>query len=212
VTIISPATLSLGTPLAQITPTVMPTLPAAATGTTAPPTAQPQFITPGVVQPLVTIVFPTATAFGGTPSATPSGLITPTAFDVVSDECIYVVQPGDNLFRIAVNNDASLEEMRNANPELVGEAPILQPGQELRIPNCESQSVSSPTATPVPGVTSAPPANPASTTYVVRPGDTLFSIAQQFGTTIDAIVAANSLANPNALDVGQQLIIPQSGG
>lgn len=52
----------------------------------------------------------------------------------------------------------------------------------------------------------APTAEPE--TYVVQPGDTLFSIAQQFGSTVEAIVAANNIANPSLINPGQKLIIP----
>jgi murein DD-endopeptidase MepM/ murein hydrolase activator NlpD len=44
--------------------------------------------------------------------------------------------------------------------------------------------------------------------YEVQPGDTLFSIAQQFGSSVDAIVAANNIANPSLISVGQKLTIP----
>ncbi len=44
--------------------------------------------------------------------------------------------------------------------------------------------------------------------YVVQAGDTLGIIAQRFGVTIEALIAANDLANPNLLEVGQTLIIP----
>ncbi len=44
--------------------------------------------------------------------------------------------------------------------------------------------------------------------YVVQPGDTLFRIAERFGTTVEAIVAANDLADPSLIHVGQRLIIP----
>lgn len=44
--------------------------------------------------------------------------------------------------------------------------------------------------------------------YVVQPGDTLFSIAQRFGSTVEAIVAANDIANPSLINPGQKLVIP----
>ncbi|MCW5876293.1 MAG: LysM peptidoglycan-binding domain-containing protein [Anaerolineales bacterium] len=44
--------------------------------------------------------------------------------------------------------------------------------------------------------------------YVVQPNDFLNGIAQRFGVTPDALIAANNLANPNALEVGQVLRIP----
>jgi LysM repeat protein len=45
--------------------------------------------------------------------------------------------------------------------------------------------------------------------YVVQQGDTLNSIARQFNTTVEAIVAANNIQNPDALSVGVTLTIPQ---
>ena len=47
--------------------------------------------------------------------------------------------------------------------------------------------------------------------YVVRPGDTLAKIAREQSTTIGAIVSASSLANPDDLSVGQELVIPGPG-
>ena len=45
-------------------------------------------------------------------------------------------------------------------------------------------------------------------TYIVQPGDTLWRISRQFGTTVDAIVKANNIPNPNLIYVGQTLEIP----
>jgi murein DD-endopeptidase MepM/ murein hydrolase activator NlpD len=44
--------------------------------------------------------------------------------------------------------------------------------------------------------------------YVVQPGDTLFRIAQRFGTTVEAIAGANGIADPSLINVGQELVIP----
>jgi murein DD-endopeptidase MepM/ murein hydrolase activator NlpD len=44
--------------------------------------------------------------------------------------------------------------------------------------------------------------------YEVQPGDTLFAIAQRFGTTVEAIVAANDIADPSLINVGQKLVVP----
>lgn len=46
------------------------------------------------------------------------------------------------------------------------------------------------------------------TNYIVQPGDSLYKIAQRYGTTVDAIVDVNDLANPNLIFVGQLLVIP----
>lgn len=44
--------------------------------------------------------------------------------------------------------------------------------------------------------------------YTVQPGDTLSDIAERFNTTLDELVAANGLTDPNALQPGQTLLIP----
>lgn len=44
--------------------------------------------------------------------------------------------------------------------------------------------------------------------YVVQPGDTLSTLANDFGTTVEEIMAANQLSDPDSLQVGQPLIIP----
>ena len=48
---------------------------------------------------------------------------------------------------------------------------------------------------------------PSQTIYIVQEGDTLNLIAQQFGTTVAAIQAANGLTGTE-INVGQELIIP----
>ncbi len=45
--------------------------------------------------------------------------------------------------------------------------------------------------------------------YVVQPGDTLFSLARRFGTTVAAIMQANpQITDPNIIFVGQIITIP----
>jgi LysM repeat protein len=50
---------------------------------------------------------------------------------------------------------------------------------------------------------------PAEVTYVVQPGDTLFSIALAHGTSVGLIADANNIADPNVIHVGQTLTIPE---
>jgi len=66
-----------------------------------------------------------------------------------------------------------------------------------------------PTGTPAASSTVAPasPIGSAPFIHVVQPGDTLYDIALTYGTTVEAIMAANGLQN-SQLHVGQQLMIP----
>jgi len=58
----------------------------------------------------------------------------------------------------------------------------------------------------------AAPEAPGETVHVVQWGETLSLIASRYGVTVDALMAANGLSDPNFVFVGQRLIIPTSGG
>lgn len=49
------------------------------------------------------------------------------------------------------------------------------------------------------------------TVHVVEAGETLFLIAQQYSTTVDALIVANDIADPSYLYIGQELVIPSPG-
>ncbi len=143
------------------------------------------------------------------PSPTSDLLATPTDafFDAtgdaveVSPECIYVVQSGETLLGIANRNNVTVSSIRTAN-NITGD--LIHIGDELVIPGCDADPTTptpGPSETPIPG---------GFESYTVQSGDTLFSIAQRYGTTVQAIVDANDLSNPNALNIGDVLLIPQN--
>ncbi|WP_224240637.1 glucosaminidase domain-containing protein [Hyalangium gracile] len=47
-------------------------------------------------------------------------------------------------------------------------------------------------------------------TYSVRSGDTLSALAKKFGTTVSALAKSNNISNPNRINVGQKLTIPDT--
>lgn len=65
-----------------------------------------------------------------------------------------------------------------------------------------------PAPTPTPEVTPEPEPEPTPRTYTVEPGDNLTAIAEEFGTTVDALVEANGIENPNVIQPGRELRIP----
>lgn len=68
-----------------------------------------------------------------------------------------------------------------------------------------------PTAQPVPGQTSAQATPTEPTIYIVQPGDTLSNIATKFDVTLEDLMLANGLANPDYVQVGEELLIPIGG-
>ncbi|HHS97206.1 MAG TPA: LysM peptidoglycan-binding domain-containing protein [Chloroflexi bacterium] len=73
-----------------------------------------------------------------------------------------------------------------------------------------------PTVPPTPAPTTPPPSQPTETptaptqeqVYIVRPGDTLYSIARRYGVRLEDLAAHNGIINPNLIYVGQQIRIP----
>jgi peptidoglycan endopeptidase LytE len=69
---------------------------------------------------------------------------------------------------------------------------------------------------PAPGVTVTAVATEATKqaaagqngSYTVQPGDTLYAIAAKFNVTVDALMTANSITDPSALQTNQVLVIP----
>jgi len=100
----------------------------------------------------------------------------------------YVVQVGDNLFRIGLKFGIPWQSIAAAN--YIMPPYYIWVGQVLTIP------------------TGGPPSPPAGGTYVVQWGDTITAIAAKFGVTTWSIIILNNLPNPNLIYVGQVLLIP----
>lgn len=119
----------------------------------------------------------------------------------------YIVQAGDTLFGISQRYGTSVEEIVAANGL---SSDVVQIGQSLNIPTGD-------TAVVPPAYNDAPAYQPAAPdaaggNYVIGPRDTLFSIAQRFGTTVEAIAGANGISYPYIIHEGQNLIIPGADG
>lgn len=119
------------------------------------------------------------------------------------DIVIHTVQRGENLFRIGLRYGIGWQTIMNYNGMASAQ---IYAGQQLKIPlGGEAATVAAaPAAAP-------PPESPPSSYTVVR-GDTLRIIAAKFGTTAQAIVSANNIADPNRIFYGQVLTIPNGSG
>ena len=64
------------------------------------------------------------------------------------------------------------------------------------------------------GCASSPPAAPRApseaTAHTVARGETIYAIAREYGTSVDAIVMANGITDFSAIEVGTRLVIPRS--
>jgi len=103
-------------------------------------------------------------------------------------------------------------------PGSEGTAPGEPASTATEVPAVEPPGSEEPQATVEPAPTQEvsapeqPPAQGESSVifHTVQPGDTLYSIARQYGTTPEAISQVNGLVNPNQIVVGQELKIPTS--
>jgi len=161
--------------------------------------------------PTPTVTFtPTSTS---TPTETPT--ITPTATITSSPTpdrpFFYTVQEGDNLTTIVgkynLGNDG-IKKIVALNPynETTGggidpTTQIVYPGLVLLLPNPGYQL---PTSTPIPSNL----VRGSKVDYTVESGDTLAGIAALFNSTEADIIKENKLTDPNAIYVGQTLVIP----
>lgn len=96
----------------------------------------------------------------------------------------YTVKAGDSLYSIAQKYGTTVDELKRLN-NLTSNT--LSVGQVLRIP------------------TTSPSVN----YYTVQRGDSLYSIAKKFNTTVDKLKAANNMSG-NLISIGQELIIPSN--
>jgi murein DD-endopeptidase MepM/ murein hydrolase activator NlpD len=108
------------------------------------------------------------------------------AQEAPADVTIHVVQRGETLFRIALRYSLTVDDLIRANS--LTNPNNIQVGQRLLIPGAE-------------------PLAPEGIIHTVESGETLQSIAAQYGVTIEALVAANNLASIDRINVGQLLRI-----
>ncbi len=95
---------------------------------------------------------------------------------------VHVVQPGENLFRIALNYGVDMDTLARLNG--ITDPTTIYAGQELVIPG-------------------------AGPRHTVQPGDTLPLLAQHYGVTLEALRAANSQVDADRLSLGQSLALPE---
>lgn len=97
----------------------------------------------------------------------------------------YTVRQGNTLFGIAQFFGTTVENILKYNK--IADPNQIYVGQTLVIPAGSEETTGF--------------------RYITRPGDTLWSIAQRYGTTVENIKAKNGIANPNIIYPGTTLIL-----
>lgn len=106
------------------------------------------------------------------------------------DENSYVVKSGDSLWSIANRYGITVDQLKSANGLTSN---LLQVGQVLTIPKQSTQLPSD-----------------SNNIYIVKAGDSLWSIANRYGTTVSTLKQLNDLTSDN-LSIGQKLYLPNQG-
>ncbi|MCV0335226.1 MULTISPECIES: LysM peptidoglycan-binding domain-containing protein [unclassified Microbacterium] len=110
----------------------------------------------------------------------------------------YVVRPGDTVSAIATRFGLRAVDVLTWNG--LSWRSVIYPGQTLTL--LPAAPAATPAATPT-----AAPAPPASATHQVVAGDTVYAIAQRYGTTVDAVLSANGLTRASIILPGQSLVV-----
>jgi cell wall-associated NlpC family hydrolase len=106
----------------------------------------------------------------------------------------HVVQPGETLWRIAHQAGVDVATLRRLNG--LAEDDVLVAGRRLVLPSAVTQPVS-PT-----------PSARTEARHTVAPGETVWRIARQYGTTVAAVLAANGLEHAEQLRAGAEIRVP----
>ncbi len=105
----------------------------------------------------------------------------------------HVIEPGDTLLALALKYDTTVEALEAAN--WISDPSSLQLGQKLLIPDKDGEL-------PDP-ILWAP-----TVVHEVASGDTILALAEEYGSSVEDIMALNPALEPSALQIGQQIAIP----
>jgi LysM repeat protein len=151
------------------------------------------------------------------PSSPAAGNLVAEPVTDVTPATTHTVQSGDSLWTLARKHHITVAELSAAN-NLKANA-VLKQGQKLIIPGKPASATAAATANPaasggataktVAPVTTPGPKPPTDAVkHVVKSGETLGSIAKQYGVRAGEIATANAITDPAKIKAGDTLVIP----
>ena len=101
----------------------------------------------------------------------------------------YVIKAGDTLYKLAMEFNTTIDKIIQYNPYMNPNYLIV--GEKMYVP---TESVHAPC--------------PGGNYHIIRSGDTLYKLAQEYNVSIESIIEANPGINPNMLIIGKVICIP----
>lgn len=139
------------------------------------------------------------------PSSSAAAIVAaPVAAVAAPAAATYTVAKGDTVSGIATKQRATIAAIVAANG--LDARAFIRVGQQLTIPGTATATAAA--ASVQPAAAAALVRTATTTTHTVTSGETVSQIATKLGTTVQAIVAANSLNARAFIRIGQQLTIP----
>ena len=126
-------------------------------------------------------------------------------------EIIYTVVKGDTLYKIAGMYECTVQEIVDANKDLIQDPALIHTGWKLKIP-VEGAKDAEETDAPKPQDTPAAPAEDKKYgVYVVKKDDTLWMISQKCGCTVQELMELNRelIQNADMIHIGWELTVPE---
>ena len=108
-------------------------------------------------------------------------------YNIMIGDNYYVVKAGDTLYGIALNNNTTINEIKRLNNL---DSNILSIGQILILPNQTTEEAND-------------------NYYIIKKGDTLYSLANKYKTTVDELKKINNLIS-NVISIGQKILLPSN--
>lgn len=136
-----------------------------------------------------------------TPAATAGVTVRQAAAAITS----YTVQPGDTITGIAIRHGLRTVDVLTWNG--LGWSSTIYPGQSIRLTASNAGASHDAPAAAAPKPAAVIQGEARSQHHVVKSGDTVWSIAQRYGSSVDRIISLNKLGSDAMIFVGQKLAV-----